>query len=154
MEAVRTVMMTGEYGYNKGMSFKEYKMNKIYKDLFEKAVKAAENSYSPYSQFKVGAALLCVDGSIYTGCNIENASFSLTNCAERTVFFKALSEGKKEFEAIAVAGGHDDNMRESCYPCGACRQVMAEFCSYDFKVVLSNKILLLSEILPYGFSFE
>lgn len=125
-------------------------MNRLYKELFERAVKAAENSHSPYSQFKVGAALLCADGSIYTGCNIENASFSLTNCAERTAFFKAISEGKKEFEAIAVAGGRN-NMNEPCYPCGACRQIMAEFCSNDFKIVLSDKILSLREILPYGF---
>ena len=125
-------------------------MNKLYKELFEHAVKAAEHSYSPYSQFKVGAALLCSDGSIYTGCNIENSSFSLTNCAERTAFFKAISDGKKEFEAIAIAGGHV-NMNEPCYPCGACRQVMAEFCHNDFKIVLFDKILTLSEILPYGF---
>ncbi|MDE6102974.1 MAG: cytidine deaminase [Oscillospiraceae bacterium] len=125
-------------------------MNKLYKELFEHAVKAAEHSYSPYSQFKVGAALLCSDGSIYTGCNIENSSFSLTNCAERTAFFKAISDGKKEFEAIAIAGGHV-NMNEPCYPCGACRQVMAEFCHNDFKIVLFDKILTLSDILPYGF---
>ena len=152
MEAVNTIMKIGEFGY-KSMVYKEYYMNRLYKELFERAVKAAENSYSPYSQFKVGAALLCIDGSIYTGCNIENASFSLTNCAERTAFFKAISDGNKEFEAIAVAGGHD-NMYEPCFPCGACRQVMAEFCRDDFKIVLSDKILSLSEILPYGFSFN
>lgn len=128
-------------------------MNKLYKELFERSVKAAENSYSPYSQFRVGAALLCSDGSIYTGCNIENASFSLTNCAERTAFFKALSDGKKEFEAIAIAGGYDD-MNEPCYPCGACRQVMTEFCSKDFKIILSDKVLLLSEVMPFNFNLE
>ena len=128
-------------------------MNDLYKELFDRAVKAAENSYSPYSRFKVGAALLCSDGTIYTGCNIENSSFSLTNCAERTAFFKAISEGKKEFEAIAIAGGHD-NMSEPCYPCGSCRQVMTEFCHNYFKIILSDKILTLNEILPYGFSLN
>lgn len=93
------------------------------------------------------------DGTIYTGCNIENSSFSLTNCAERTAFFKAIPEGKKEFEAIAIAGGHD-NMSEPCYPCGSCRQVMTEFCHNYFKIILSDKILTLNEILPYGFSLN
>lgn len=126
-------------------------MDNLYEKLYSDAVKAAENSYSPYSRFRVGAALLCSDGTIYTGCNIENASFSLTNCAERTAFFKALSDGKKEFDAIAIAGGHD-NMNEPCYPCGACRQVMAEFCDEDFKIVLSDKILTLKELLPFSFN--
>lgn len=126
-------------------------MDNLYEKLYNDAVKAAENSYSPYSRFRVGAALLCSDGTIYTGCNIENASFSLTNCAERTAFFKALSEGKKEFDAIAIAGGHD-TMNEPCYPCGACRQVMAEFCDEDFKIVLSDKILTLKELLPFSFN--
>lgn len=126
-------------------------MDNLYEKLYSDAVKAAENSYSPYSRFRVGAALLCSDGTIYTGCNIENASFSLTNCAERTAFFKAVSDGKKEFDAIAIAGGHD-NMNEPCYPCGACRQVMAEFCEGDFKIVLSDKILTLKELLPFSFN--
>ncbi|MGN1480507.1 cytidine deaminase [Porcipelethomonas sp.] len=128
-------------------------MDKLYQNLYSDAVRAAEKSYSPYSQFRVGAALLCSDGSVYTGCNIENASFSLTNCAERTAFFKAVSEGKKEFEAIAIAGGHE-NLNEPCYPCGACRQVMAEFCNKDFKIILSDKILTLNDVLPYAFDLD
>lgn len=127
-------------------------MNKNYENLFEKAVKASENAYAPYSKFKVGAALLCKDGTIYTGCNVENAAYPLGNCAERTAIFKAVSEGKREFEAIAIAGSSNDDMSQPCYPCGACRQVMAEFCSEDFKVVLSDTVLTLKELLPYTFS--
>lgn len=127
-------------------------MNENYKALFEQAVKASENAYAPYSKFKVGAALLCKDGTVYTGCNVENAAYPLGNCAERTAIFKAVSEGKREFEAVAIAGSNNDDMSQPCYPCGACRQVMAEFCGEDFKVVLSNKILTLKELLPYTFS--
>ncbi len=127
-------------------------MNKNYENLFEKAVKASENAYAPYSKFKVGAALLCKDGTVYTGCNVENAAYPLGNCAERTAIFKAVSEGKREFEAIAIAGSSNDDMSQPCYPCGACRQVMAEFCSEDFKVVLSDTVLTLKELLPYTFS--
>lgn len=126
-------------------------MNEKYNKLFEEAVKASENSYSPYSKFRVGAALLCSDGTIYTGCNIENSSYPLGNCAERTAIFKAVSDGKKDFEAIAIAGSADYNMSEPCYPCGACRQVMSEFCDESFKVILSEKILTLGELLPYSF---
>lgn len=127
--------------------------NNKYVKLFEMAVKASENSYSPYSKFRVGAALLCSDGSIYTGCNVENASYGLANCAERTAIFKAVSDGKRNFEAIAIAGSADDDMSKICYPCGACRQVMSEFCDEDFKIILSDKILKLSELLPYNFRF-
>ncbi|MGN0612834.1 MAG: cytidine deaminase [Porcipelethomonas sp.] len=122
-----------------------------YKNLFEAAVRASSDSYSPYSEFRVGAALLCTDGTVYTGCNIENASYPLGNCAERTAIFKAVSEGKTKFEAIAIAGSADDDMSSPCFPCGACRQVMSEFCEKDFKVVLSDRILKLSELLPYSF---
>lgn len=121
-----------------------------HEDLFSMAVKARENSYSPFSGFKVGAALLCTDGSVYTGCNIENASFSLTNCAERTAVFKAVSEGRLQFSAIAIAGGRD-SVDEPCFPCGACRQVLAEFCGADFKVVLSDRTVTLAELLPMTF---
>ena len=126
-------------------------MENKYKKLFELAVKASENAYAPYSHFKVGASLLCKDGTVYTGCNVENGSYPLGNCAERTAFFKAISEGKREFEAIAIAGSSNDDTSEPCYPCGACRQVMAEFCDDNFKVILSNKILTLKELLPYTF---
>lgn len=124
------------------------------KTLILEAVKARKNSYSPYSGFSVGAALLCSDGEIVTGANIENASFGLTNCAERTAFFKAVSEGKKDFSAIAVVGG-DTYLP----PCGACRQVMAEFCSRDFKVIFAKNeneyiVKTLGEILPFSFSEE
>ncbi len=127
-------------------------MNDSYNRLFVKAISARKTAYAPYSGFKVGAALLCEDGTIYTGCNIECGSFSLTNCAERTAFFKALSEGKRSFKAIAIAGGHNDaETSEPCFPCGACRQVMAEFCSEDFTIVLSDRTLKLSELIPYSF---
>ena len=127
-------------------------MNDNYKNLFDKAVKASENSYSPYSKFRVGAAVLCKDGTVYTGCNVENSAYPLGNCAERTAIFKAVSEGKREFEAIAIAGSSSDDMSVPCYPCGACRQVMAEFCGEDFKIVLSDTVMTLGELLPYTFS--
>ena len=92
-------------------------------ELIRHAMSARENSYSPYSRFRVGAALLCRDGEVYEGCNIENRAYGPTNCAERTAFFKAVSEGKREFSAIAIAGGEEELIW--CYPCGVCRQVMA-----------------------------
>ena len=95
-------------------------------DLISKAYEARKNSYAPYSDYQVGAALLCDDGSVYTGCNVENASYGATNCAERTAVFKAVSEGKRRFKAIAIAGGSGDNMGMA-YPCGVCRQVLREF---------------------------
>lgn len=128
--------------------------------LILKAIEAAKNSYSPYSKFKVGAALLTNDNEIFLGCNIENSSFSLTNCAERTAIFKAISEGKKDFKAIAIMGSATDTFNEYCTPCGACRQVLAEFCKPDFKIILGrmkeeNKIEVkeytLKELLPENF---
>lgn len=124
------------------------------KALILAAINAQKNSYSPYSGFSVGAALLCSDGEIITGANIENVSFGLTNCAERTAFFKAVSEGKKEFSAIAIVGG-DTYLP----PCGACRQVMAEFCDKNFKVIFAKNeneyiVKTLEEILPFSFSEE
>ena len=125
------------------------------KTLVNLAKEAMQKSYSPYSNFSVGAALLSKDGKIYTGCNIENASFSPTCCAERTAFFKAVSEGEKEFVAIAIVGGSGDEPAEFCAPCGVCRQVLAEFCDGDFEVVLGTpenfKSYPLSELLPYSF---
>ena len=105
-------------------------------ELMAMALKAREMAYAPYSKFKVGAALLCDDGEIFGGCNIESASFSPTNCAERTALFKAVSEGKHDFTAIAVVGGKANGELEFCTPCGVCRQVISEFCTGDFEIVL------------------
>ena len=129
------------------------------KELVSLAINAASNSYSPYSGFKVGAALLSKDGRIFLGCNIENASYSPTVCAERVAFFKAISEGVRDFSMIAIVGGESvekDIGRRLCPPCGVCRQVMAEFCDVDsFKVILTDgddiKEYLLKELLPLNF---
>ena len=127
-------------------------------DFIMLALEARKFSYSPYSGFSVGAALLCKDGSVYTGCNIENSAFSPTNCAQRTAFFKAVSEGKKEFVKIAVVGGDSIEKIPSnyCPPCGVCRQVMKEFCSPDFEIIIAKssddyKTLTLAELLPLSF---
>ena len=124
--------------------------------LINLAKEAMQKSYSPYSNFSVGAALLSKKGKIYLGCNIENAAFSPTCCAERTVFFKAISEGEKEFSKIAIVGGKNKEITEFCAPCGVCRQVMREFCNDDFLIILSNgeeiKEYKLSKILPISFS--
>lgn len=121
-------------------------------ELFDKAVSAAEKAYSKYSGFCVGAALLTDNGEVYTGCNIENSSYSLTVCAERTALFKAVSEGKREFSAIAVAGSENaDYYAEKCVPCGACLQVLSEFCDDSFKIILSDGEYLLSDFLPIRF---
>ena len=126
--------------------------------LMEKAIEARENAYAPYSGFRVGAALLTADGRIYTGCNIENAAYSPTNCAERTAFFKAVSEGVRAFSAIAVVGGKGETPDAVCTPCGVCRQVMAEFCKPDFRVILGNAEQItaytLDSLLPYSFSLN
>ncbi len=125
--------------------------------LIQTAVKMLDFSYVPYSHFHVGAALLTKSGKIYTGCNIENAAYGPSNCAERTAIFKAVSEGEKEFQAIAVVGGSEGKIEDFCPPCGVCRQVMAEFCDKDFKIILSNgkkevKTFTLSDLLPESFS--
>lgn len=119
--------------------------------LCEKAVQMMDMAYVPYSHFPVGAALLCDDGTVYTGCNIENAAYGATICAERTAIFKAVSEGHRRFTTIAIAGKSDDY----CVPCGSCRQVMMEF-SPDMTVICLNKAgesrkFALRELLPYGF---
>ena len=106
--------------------------------LMQAAEKARKNAYAPYSGFFVGAALLTKGGKLYTGCNIESASYTPTNCAERTAFFKAVSEGEREFEAIAIVGGKGETLSDLCAPCGVCRQVMAEFCDGDFRVLLGT----------------
>ena len=130
-----------------------------YKELVEVALEARECAYAPYSHFKVGAALLTGSGKVYKGCNIENAAYSPGNCAERTAVFKAVSEGEKEFLAIAIVGGMENNSELSiCSPCGVCRQVLNEFVNADeFEVVLGTnkaeniKIFKLKELLPLGF---
>lgn len=128
------------------------------KMLIKEALKMRKMAYVPYSHFQVGAALLCADGKIYTGCNIENAAYTPSNCAERTAFFKAVSEGERGFTAIAITGGAETAEElEYCAPCGVCRQVMMEFCDYDnFKVILAKseqeyQVYSLREILPMGF---
>ena len=124
-------------------------------ELMLLAEQARLKSYSPYSGFKVGAALLAKSGKVYLGCNIENAAYTPTNCAERTAFFKAVSEGEMEFEKIAIVGGKEEP-NELVSPCGVCRQVMAEFCDEDFTILLGNskaiKSFSLKEILPHSFT--
>lgn len=126
-----------------------------YQELMKTAIEARKKAYCPYSGFSVGAALLCADGTVYSGCNIENESYSPTNCAERTAFFKAVSEGQREFVAIAIVGGSEELV--PCYPCGVCRQVMMEFCESDsFEIVCgtaedSLEIMKLAELLPKSF---
>ena len=126
--------------------------------LITMAQEARERAYSPYSGYKVGAALLCKDGTVYTGCNVENAGFSATNCAERTAFFKAVSEGKKEFVSIAICGGKDGVAQELFPPCGVCRQVMREFCEDDFEIYLlaaeGIETYTLGQLLPTSFRPE
>ncbi|MED4012103.1 cytidine deaminase [Priestia aryabhattai] len=123
------------------------------KQLIDEAIAASKQAHVPYSHFHVGAALLTTDGKIYRGCNIENASYGLTNCAERTAIFKAISEGDKQFSAIAVVGDTDGPIS----PCGACRQVLAEFCDDHTQIILANLkgdfvITNINEILPGYFS--
>ena len=130
-----------------------------YKELVKMALEAREMSYSPYSNFKVGAALLTKNGKVYKGCNIENAAYSPGNCAERTAIFKAVSEGEKDFVAIAIVGGHvDSDELTICPPCGVCRQVINEFVDCEeFDIVLGTnkpedmRVFKLKELLPLGF---
>jgi len=128
------------------------------KELISKAEQAMLGAYAPYSGFYVGAALLTKSGKVYTGCNIENAAYSPSNCAERTAFFKAVSEGKRDFSAIAVVGGEKGNIRGFCPPCGVCRQVMLEFCTPDFPIYLWDgenvRTVPLAEMVPYAFTAE
>ena len=125
--------------------------------MIDTAIAQLQFSYTPYSNFKVGAALLAKNGTIYTGCNIENASYTPTNCAERTAFFKAVSEGVRTFDAICIVGGKDGVLTEYAAPCGVCRQVMMEFCDPEtFRIILAASrerydIYTLKELLPLGF---
>ncbi len=127
-----------------------------HQELYELAVSARQRAYAPYSDFTVGAALLTKSGKVYLGCNIENAAYGAVNCAERTAFFTAVCEGEREFAAIAIAGGRRGEIGNTCAPCGICRQVMAEFCTSDFEVVLAAgegvKAYRLDEILPLSFT--
>lgn len=133
-------------------------------ELIKIAIEMTKMSYVPYSHFHVGAALLAANGKVYTGCNIENAAYGPSNCAERTAIFKAVSEGDKDFSAIAVVGGPEDSegnptIVDFCPPCGVCRQVMAEFCNKNFKIILAKspteyKIFTLGELLPESFSLD
>ncbi|MGN0356005.1 MAG: cytidine deaminase [Muricoprocola sp.] len=125
--------------------------------LIREAIAAMQYSYTPYSHFRVGAALLSKSGKIYRGCNIENAAYTPTNCAERTAFFKAVSEGEMEFDAICIVGGKDGKLEEYTSPCGVCRQVMMEFCDPEtFKIILATDEahyteFTLKKLLPLGF---
>lgn len=130
-------------------------MDYDYKLLMEKAKKASKKSYSPFSKFAVGAAVLAKNGKIYTGCNVENSSFGMTICAERCAIFKAVSEGVREILAVAIFSPNEDD----CYPCGACRQVMYEFQGdEEVSIITNNKdnlnIRKLSDFLPYGFKIQ
>ena len=131
------------------------------KDLVRLAIEAMTYAYAPYSGFRVGAALLTADGKIYQGCNIENAAYTPTNCAERTAFFKAVSQGEREFLAIAIVGGSRETGQgevfpDLAYPCGICRQVMREFCGPDFRILVGRSTeefreYTLEELLPESF---
>ena len=132
-----------------------------FQELTELALQARERAYVPYSHFAVGAALLCKDGTVYQGCNIENAAYPATNCAERTAFFKAVSEGRRDFAAIAVVGGPAGEAPAAfCPPCGVCRQTLMEFVNpKKFQVILAKseneyKIYTLNDLLPLGFGPE
>lgn len=137
-------------------------MNRVSdKELVEQAFLARQSAYTPYSHFQVGAALLTAEGKVYLGCNIENAAYTPTNCAERTAFFKAVSEGERDFAAIAIVGGMEAAKNLSyCAPCGVCRQVMMEFCDpKHFRVILAGtkgefQVNTLEELLPMGFGPE
>ncbi len=134
----------------------ELKKEKI-EELIDKAIGMLDYSYAPYSSFNVGAALLAKNGTIYGGCNIENAGYTPSNCAERTAFFKAVSEGVKEFDAICIVGGANKVLEDYAAPCGVCRQVMMEFCNPEsFQIILATSkehydIYTLKELLPLGF---
>lgn len=125
-----------------------------YNNLINEALKARAASYSPYSGYKVGCALLTFDGEVFHGCNIENASFSETVCAERVALYKGVSQGKRSFEAIAIVGGKDE-ITDFAYPCGACRQSLSEFCDSELKIVLfdgtNTKIYTLGQLFPCAF---
>ena len=123
--------------------------------LLQMAKEAMAKAYAPYSGYQVGAALLCADGTVYTGCNIENAAFSPTVCAERVALFKAVSEGRREFAALALCGGKGGVVADGCTPCGVCRQVLCEFCDGDMPLYMANtqgyETVTLAQLLPGSF---
>ncbi len=130
--------------------------------LIQSAIEARETSYAPYSHFTVGAALLTEDEKIYRGCNIENAAYPASVCAERSAFYSAIVDGHRKFVAIAIIGGHEDKDSfdlDYCFPCGSCRQVMLEFCERDFEIIVAKScndyaVYTLKELLPHGFSMN
>lgn len=130
------------------------------KELIQAALEARHKAYSPYSHYQVGAALLTESGKVFQGCNIENASYGATNCAERTAIFKAVSEGERKFRAIAIAGGLEgQELIDYAYPCGICRQVISEFTGGDFRIIIAKsmedyEVYTLAELLPAGFGGE
>ena len=130
---------------------------KLIQEMIRRAIRQMEFSYAPYSGFKVGAVLLTEAGNFYTGCNIENAAYTPTNCGERTAFFKAVSEGERKFRAICIVGGKEGNLTDYTAPCGVCRQVMMEFCDLEtFQIILAvseekYQVLTLKELMPLGF---
>lgn len=141
-----------------GMSNAADLLRPLIPELITAAIQARQNAYTPYSHYQVGAALLTRDGQIVTGCNIENAAYGPTNCAERTAFFKAVSEGIRKFCAIAIVGGPEgEELTQYAYPCGVCRQVMMEFCNpADFWIIVAKSredycVMKLQELLPKGF---
>lgn len=130
---------------------------KLIQEMIRRAIRQMEFSYAPYSGFKVGAVLLTEVGNFYTGCNIENAAYTPTNCGERTAFFKAVSEGERKFRAICIVGGKEGNLTDYTAPCGVCRQVMMEFCDPEtFQIILAvseekYQVFTLKELMPLGF---
>ncbi len=126
--------------------------------LLDAALAARANAYAPYSGYRVGAALLAEDGRIFIGCNMENASYGATICAERSAFSAAVTAGARKFKAIAIAGGKEEQAEPAAAPCGICRQVMAEFCDGDFRIILGNQEEMaeytLSQLLPLAFELE
>lgn len=130
---------------------------KLIQEMIRRAIRQMEFSYAPYSGFKVGAVLLTEAWNFYTGCNIENAAYTPTNCGERTAFFKAVSEGERKFRAICIVGGKEGNLTDYTAPCGVCRQVMMEFCDPEtFQIILAvseekYQVFTLKELMPLGF---
>lgn len=133
---------------------------KLIQEMIRRAIRQMEFSYAPYSGFKVGAVLLTEAGNFYTGCNIENAAYTPTNCGERTAFFKAVSEGERKFRAICIVGGKEGNLTDYTAPCGVCRQVMMEFCDPEtFQIILAvseekYQVFTLKELMPLGFGTD
>ena len=146
-------------GFERHIIMKQFSKEEI-GQLIDTAMAQLAYSYVPYSHFHVGAALLAKNGTVYTGCNIENAAYSPSNCAEHTAFFRAISEGCREFEAIAIVGNKEGEKGDFCPPCGVCRQVMAEFCNPDqFRIILGRSgeeyySCYLKDLLPFGFGSE